>query len=95
MNDIKMVLNDLSNESMSELLLEFTGTYSPDNIRIITYMNNDIKVISESDIIKDVFYGRKIDGKYYFARHEAIMSEKPYIDYYDEFFSNGIELNCI
>jgi len=92
MNEIKMILNDLSIEEVKELLLEYTGTYSPDIVKITMDLNNNIEIVSDGGEIKDTFYGRKIKDKYYFARHKAESTERPYIDYYEEFFSNGIEL---
>jgi len=92
MEEIKAILENLNKEEISELLLTFTGNFSPDNIKIIQDLNNNIEIISESEGIKDIFYGREIQDKYYFARHEFISKEKPYIDYYEEFFSNGTEL---
>jgi len=96
MKEIKMILDDINSENISELLLEYTGTYSPDIITIKMNMNNDIEIISDGGEIKDTFYGRKIQDKYYFARHEAISKEKPHINYYDEFFSSGevLQLYC-
>ena len=87
-----MVLEDLKEESIRGLLLSFTGDYYPSKIQIIM-KDVDIATIQETDIFKDVFYGRKIQGKFYFARHEYLNKEKPYIDYYNEFFSIGEELN--
>lgn len=92
MNEIKMILENLSIEEVKELLLEYTGTFSPDVIKIIMDLNNNIEIISNGGEIKDTFYGRKIQDKYYFARHKAESLEKPHINYYDEFFCNGTEL---
>lgn len=92
MNEIKMILNDLSIEEVKELLLEYTGTFSPDIVKITMDLNNNIEIISDGGEIKDTFYGRKIKDKFYFARHKAEMLEKPHIDYYEEFFSNGTEI---
>lgn len=89
---IKMVLNDLSIEEVKELILEYTGTFSPNIVKITMDLNNNIEIVSDGGEIKDTFYGRKIKDKYYFARHEAESTEKPHIDYYDEFFCNGTEI---
>ena len=45
MKEIKMILDDINSENISELLLEYTGTYSPDIITIKMNMNNDIEII--------------------------------------------------
>ena len=92
MEKTKAILDNLNKEEIRELLLTFTGNFSPDNIKIIQDLNNNIEIISEGEGIKDIFYGRKIRNKYYIARHETILKGKPDIDYYEEFFSNGTEL---
>ena len=80
MNEIKMILNNLSIEGSKRVIIEYTGTFSPNIIKIIMDLNNNIEIVSDGGEIKDTFYGRKIKDKYYFARHKAESTDRPYID---------------
>jgi hypothetical protein len=86
MDKIKIVMDELD---IRELLLTVTHNYCPSIVRI-EKINNDgielIVVIAENDFYIDKIYGREINGKYYFARHEFINKIID-IDWYDEFFS--------
>ena len=87
MNNIKVIMNQLD---VRELLLSVTGCYSKDKVKIKhNETTNDVIVTADYNSFIDKIYGRKIQDKYYFARHEFISKENPDIDYYDEFFSNG------
>lgn len=88
MENIKIIMDELDIE---ELCLSTTGEYTK-GLPMVERTNNDIIVIIERESYIDKIYGREIQDKYYFARHEFISKEKPYIDYYEEFFSNGTEL---
>jgi hypothetical protein len=89
MEKIKIVMNDLD---VREICLSVTHEYSPGCTKIETIKDEfgeDIIITVDRETYTDKIYGRKIMGKYYFARHEFINKEKPDINYYDEFFCNG------
>lgn len=88
MENIKIVMDKLDIE---ELCLSVTGEYTK-GLPVVEKHNSDIIITIKREFYIDKIYGREIRGKYYFARHEFILKEKPYIDYYEEFFSNGTEL---
>lgn len=93
MEKIKFVIDKLDVE---EICLSIIGDYSRDCVKVETKQletgGMDIVIIQDRDSYVDKIYGREIQGAYYFARHEFIDKEYPYIDYYEEFFSCGIEL---
>ena len=92
MEKIHIVMDKLD---VRELCLDVTHEYSKDKTKVEVIENDltkDIIVTVERDTYIDKIYGREIQGNYYFARHEFIRKGLPDIDYYDEFFSNGIVL---
>ncbi len=89
MNKIKIVLNSLD---IKEVCLSVTGQYLPNKTTVET-SSNDIIITVENDSYQDKIYGKEIQSKFYFARHELIFKEVPLINYYEEFFSCGTELN--
>lgn len=88
MEIIKVILNDAPNY-LREICLEVTGEFYPSNT-IVSKVENDIIVTVENDEYIDKIYGREIQGKLYFARHEFISKKLPDINYYDEFFCTGV-----
>jgi hypothetical protein len=88
-NTINIMLDELD---IRELCLSVMGDYSKDKAIVDRLENNDIVVTVEREAYTDKIFGREIQGKYYFARHQMILTEIPEIDYYEEFFSTGQEL---
>jgi len=88
MINIKYVFDKLD---VSEFCLTMTGIYIPSETKLEQKENNDIVITIDDEEYTDIFYGREIQGKFYFARNQMI-NKNPDIDYYDEFFSNGTEL---
>lgn len=91
MEKIKVIMDTLD---VKELLLTFTRNYFPEKVRIVKMDSDfeesyDIIITQDYGDSEDKFYGRYIQGKYYFARHKYIDKRHPDIDYYEEFFSNG------
>lgn len=92
MNNIKYVFDKVD---VKEFCLTMTGNYIPSMQRIELEQkeNNNIilNIFSEDENYIEQFFGRIIFDKIYFARHQMTY-KNPYIDYYKEFFSNGMEL---
>lgn len=88
MEKIKIVMNEFD---IKELCLATTGNYSKDKITI-NMLDNNITVTIDYGEFTDKIYGRKIDGKFYFARLQHI-NHIPDIDYYQEFFNCGVEMS--
>jgi len=88
---IKVILNNTPNY-LREICLEVTGEFYPSNTNVSKVENNIIVTVENDDYI-DRIYGREIQGKLYFARHEFISKNLPDIDYYEEFFCNGVVMD--
>ncbi len=91
MEKCNIILDELNDKTIRELFRD----YSKEKTRVTFDLDGNFKI--ECNMYKgitDVYYGRKIDTKYYIARYEEVVEYDPYtdIDYYDEFFSNGQEL---
>ena len=91
METIKVILNNTPNY-LREICLEVTGEFYPSNTNVSKVENNIIVTVENDDYI-DRIYGREIQGKLYFARHEFISKNLPDIDYYEEFFCNGVVMD--
>ena len=65
-----------------------TGSYYPSKTTCEQKKNNDIILTIDTEDYTDIFFGREIDNKFYFARSQMV-SKNPDIDYYCEFFFTG------
>lgn len=92
MEKIKLFMDEYN---IKEVCLQITNDYYPDITKVETTKDDfgmDIVITVEHENYIDKIYGREIHDKYYYARHEWINKQKPDINYYDEFFCNGVEL---
>jgi len=87
MEMIKIIM-DNDPDYLREICLEVTGEFSPSRTSV-SKIDNDIVITVDRESYIDKIYGREIQDKLYFARHEFISKVPPEIDYYEEFFSNG------
>lgn len=91
MEKCNIILDELNDTTIRGLFRD----YSKEKTRIIFDLDDNFKIeCNMYEGITDVYYGKKIDAKYYIARYEEVIERKnrPFINYYDEFFSNGKEL---
>lgn len=86
MEKIKLIMDELD---IREVCLSVTHDYCSDNTKYtIDEETKDIVITINNETFIDKIYGREIQGKYYYARHQ-IIDLNPSIDYYEEFFSTG------
>jgi len=90
MDKIKIIM-DNTPDFLQKICLDVTGEFLPSKTTI-KRSNSDIIITVDNESYTDKIYGREIGNKLYFARHEFISKELPDIDYYMEFFSDGIEI---